>query len=139
MLHTESAPGQLEIVLVYQEDPVQLADNVVLARETITAVTFKHGLKALFLPKINANHAGNGRHVHLSIRDTETGSNLFHSSGSHTPRRQSFLMGMTMDISSAGQSFIEGILRHLPALLALTISQQTRFVELARVVGLGIK
>ena len=32
-VHGESAPGQVEIVLVHQDDPLRLADHVVLARE----------------------------------------------------------------------------------------------------------
>jgi len=127
MIHSESAPGQIEVVLVYQDDPVQMVDHVVLARETITAVAYKHGMKALFLPKTDPNQAGNGCHVHLSFRDKESGRNMFSSAKSLERERQSFLVGSTMDISASGQSFMEGILQHLPALLALTLPTTNSF------------
>jgi glutamine synthetase len=127
MIHSESAPGQLEIVLAYQEDPVQLVDHVVLARETITALAYKHGMKALFLPKSDLMQAGNGCHVHMSFRDVETGRNIYCNADSLGRRRQSFLIGSSMDISPQGRSFMEGILRHLPALLALTLPTTNSF------------
>lgn len=107
MIHSESAPGQVEIVLAYQESPVQLADHVVLTRETITAVASKHGMKAIFLPKSDPLQAGNGCHVHMSLRDIETGRNIFSSTESLGRRRQSFLLGSSKDISSQGQSFMK--------------------------------
>jgi glutamine synthetase len=127
IIHCESAPGQMEIVLAYQESPVQLADHVVLARETVTAVAYKHGMKALFLPKSDPIQAGNGCHIHMSFRDIETGRNIFSSTESLGRRRQSFLLGSSKDISPQGQSFMEGILRHLPALLALTLPTTNSF------------
>jgi glutamine synthetase len=127
MIHSESAPGQVEIVLAYQESPVQLADHVVLTRETITAVAYKHGMKILFLPKTDPTEAGNGCHVHMSLRDIETGRNIFSSTEALGRRRQSFLQGSSKDISPQGQSFMEGILRRLPALLALTLPTANSF------------
>lgn len=127
MIHAESAPGQLEVVLAYQKDPVQLADNVTFARETIREVARKHGLKALFLPKILPMAAGNGCHVHLSLYSLETGENLYVEKKSLSRRRQSFLLGESKDISCIGKSFMEGILHHLPALLALTLPTANSF------------
>ena len=47
--------------------PVVLSDRVLLIRETICGLARKHGLKALFVPKIDRMKAGNGCHLHLSI------------------------------------------------------------------------
>lgn len=105
-IHAESAPGQLEVVLLYQTDPVLLVDFVVLTQETIRAVSRAHGLKALFLPKIHPESAGNGLHLHLSFNDVTSGENALSSIGS---------------LSSRGQSFVEGILQHLFGLLGLTM------------------
>eukprot|EP00523_Entomoneis_sp_CCMP467_P008125 CAMPEP_0168741532 /NCGR_PEP_ID=MMETSP0724-20121128/12566_1 /TAXON_ID=265536 /ORGANISM="Amphiprora sp., Strain CCMP467" /LENGTH=475 /DNA_ID=CAMNT_0008789047 /DNA_START=86 /DNA_END=1513 /DNA_ORIENTATION=- len=130
LIHAESAPGQLELVLQYQEDPVQMADHILLARETIAAVAHRHGSKAVFLPKTNAMAAGNGCHLHLSFSDATTGQNLFSSSNSNrnNRHRQSFLLGSTSaDISAQGRSFLEGILQHLPALMALTVPTANSF------------
>jgi glutamine synthetase len=111
---------------------VQLADHVVLARETITAVAYKHGMKAIFLPKSDPRRAGNGCHVHISFRDMETGRNIFSSAESLSRRRQPFLIGSAKDISPQGQSFMEGILRHLPALLALTLPTANSFRRIGK-------
>lgn len=128
LVHAESAPGQVEVVLQYRTDAVEAMDRVVLARETIQEVAHHHGLKALFLPKIHPAKAGNGMHLHLSLRDLRTGENLFVNSNSLSRRRQSFLMGHSnRDISDRGQSFMEGILQHLPALLALTLPTTNSF------------
>ena len=127
MIHEESAPGQLEIVLAYQKDPVSLVDNVVLSRETIRSLAKSCGLKAVFLPKIDLNQAGNGCHVHLSIRDTATGKNLFVKNHSSSCDRVSFMKGSRDDIGEMGQSFMEGILQHLPALLGVTMPSTNSF------------
>lgn len=60
LIHSESAPGQLEIVLAYSDNVLQLADDIVYARETIKNVSKQHGMKALFLPKTSMMAAGNG-------------------------------------------------------------------------------
>lgn len=112
LVHAESSPGQLEVVLQYSEDPVAMADNVVLTKETIRAVARKHGCKALFLPKVDMTKAGNGMHVHMSIRDATTGNPIFCEGASLSPN---------------GSSFVEGILIHLPAILGLTMPTVNSF------------
>ena len=115
-IHAESAPGQVELVLAYQDDPIRMADWVVMTRETITAVAKSHGLVALFLPKIHDDKAGNGCHVHLSFRETNSSrSNAFpHAT-------------LNGEMSAVAKSFLEGILRHLPALLSLTMPTDNSF------------
>jgi len=116
MVHSESAPGQLEVVLKYQEDAMRLADNVILARETIRACAKAHGMRALFLPKIEAFAAGNGMHLHFSFSDAPSGKpNAF----SHQSKPSA--------MSSLAEAFIEGMLRHLPALLAVTMPSKNSF------------
>lgn len=114
LIHSESGPGQLEVVLRYSEDPVELADNVLLAQETIRAVAHQHGYKALFAPKYDMTKAGNGMHVHVSIRDATTGQSLFGNQGSS-------------GVSAQGGAFMEGILNHLPALLGLSLPTVNSF------------
>ncbi|GID48989.1 glutamine synthetase [Actinoplanes capillaceus] len=98
-LHPEYAAGQFE-VSVAASDPVGAADDSVLVRETIRAVSHRHGLRASFAPVLVADRVGNGGHVHLSVwRD---GTNLFDGFP-----------------SGAGGFAAAGILAHLPALLAV--------------------
>lgn len=109
LLHAESAAGQLEFVLQYQDNAVRLIDSIMLARETLRAVAHKYGLEVLFLPKIDAQEAGNGLHLHMSMREA---------------------IPTTVDrglTEMNRRSFIEGILRHLPALLALSAPTEQSF------------
>ena len=112
MIHSESGPGQVEVVLRYRRDVMEIADNVVLARETIRACARAHNMRALFLPKIKEDNAGNGQHVHFSFCDLN-GQNAFSSDSSGLSRR--------------AEAFVEGILNHLPALLAITTPSMNSF------------
>lgn len=116
-VHAESAPGQVELVLEYQSNAVRIADWVVLTRETIVAVANSHGMQAVFLPKLLSDKAGNGCHLHFSFRDTTRSrrTNAF----SHATLQK--------ELSAMGKSFVEGILRHLPALLSLTLPTNNSF------------
>ena len=115
LIHSESAPGQLEVVLSYSSRVVQLADDVVLARETISACAKKHGMKALFLPKTSMVTAGNGCHLHFSFRNVGSTDNSF---SDHTQQT---------GISAQGGSFMEGILDHLPSLLGFSLPTVNSF------------
>lgn len=102
--HPEYAAGQMELS-VSPKDPVGAADDNVLVRQTIRAVSLRHGLQASFAPSVVAGSVGNGGHVHLSLwRD---GRNLFAGG----PGRY----GMTAD----GEAFAAGIFSALPALSAV--------------------
>jgi len=116
LIHSESAPGQLEVVLSYSDNILQLADDIVYARETITNVSKQHGMKALFLPKTSMMAAGNGSHLHFSFR--EAGSQ--HRNAFSDPSQPT-------GISRKGEAFIEGLLDHLPSLLSLSIPTVNSF------------
>jgi len=102
--HPEYAAGQLEIS-VAAADPVAAADDSVLVRQTIRAVSARHGFQASFAPSVVAGTVGNGGHVHLSLwRD---GQNLLAGG----PGRH----GLTAE----GEAFAGGVLAELPALTAV--------------------
>lgn len=115
-IHPEYAAGQYE-VSVGVTDPVTAADRSVLVRQTIRAVSARHGLRASFSPSVVVGHVGNGGHVHLSVwRD---GANVFAGG----PGRY----GMT----EQGERFAAGILAALPALCAIgapTVASYLRLV-----------
>ncbi len=103
--YPESGPGQQEISILYTQ-ALPAADQQIAFRETVKAIAFQHHLVASFVPKILADQAGNGCHLHLSLwRD---GKNL--------------LLNPEGDggLSQVACQFIAGILQHLPALMALT-------------------
>ena len=116
LIHAESAPGQLEVVLSYSSNVTQLADDIVMARETISSCAKTHGMKALFLPKTSLMTAGNGLHLHFSFRNI------------HSSLDNAFMDAtQTTGISLRGQSFIEGILSHLPSLLSFSLPTTNSF------------
>lgn len=116
LIHAESAPGQLEVVLSYSSNAMQLADDVVFARETITACAKKYDMKALFLPKTSMMTAGSGLHLHFSFRDVASSSDNSFSDPSQPT-----------GISLQGGSFMEGIMDHLPSLLSFSLPTVNSF------------
>jgi glutamine synthetase len=114
-LHPEYADGQFE-VSVAPASPVAAADRSVLVRQTIRALSERHGLRSSFSPAVVAGHVGNGGHVHLSAwRD---GRNVF--AGGPGP------YGLTPE----GEAFSAGILRLLPALLAVGAPSVASYLRL---------
>ncbi|WP_217919855.1 glutamine synthetase family protein [Actinomadura sp. BRA 177] len=108
-LHPEYAAGQYE-VSVAAEDPLGAADTAVLVRETVRAMSMEHGLAASFSPKVEADSVGNGAHVHLSLwREDAADGPANAMAGGSGP------YGTT----APGEAFAAGILRRLPALLAV--------------------
>ena len=120
LIHIESAPGQLEVVLGYSSNVLQLADDVVLARETISACAKKHKMKAVFLPKTSMMTAGSGCHLHFSFRNVGGGSAVSFDNAFSDPTQPT-------GISLQGGSFIEGILDHLPSLLSFSLPTVNSF------------
>jgi glutamine synthetase len=113
-LHPEYAAGQFELSTA-PADPVQAADRVLLVRETVRAVTLRHGMTASFAPAVVVGQVGNGQHLHLSLH--RDGRNLLAGG----PGRY----GMT----PSGESFLAGLLEELPALCGVgapSVSSQMR-------------
>ena len=114
-IHPEYAAGQFE-VSVAPSDPVGAADLMVLVRETVRAVSHRHGLAASFAPAVVAGTVGNGGHLHVSLR--RDGLNLL--TGGPGP------YGM----HDAGESFLAGILEALPALVGIGAPSVSSYLRL---------
>jgi glutamine synthetase len=113
--HPEYAAGQLELS-VAPRYPVDAADDSVLVRQTIRAVSARHGLQVSFAPSVVAGGVGNGGHLHLSLwRD---GRNLM----SGGPGRH----GLTGD----GEAFAAGVFAELPALTAVGAPSVASYLRL---------
>lgn len=103
-LHAEYGLSQLEFNIM-PADPLQAADDQLLARQTIHAAARGHGLRASFAPLVSAAGVGNGWHLHTSVwRGTE---NLLEGDGDVGP-------------SGEGAAYLGGLLRDLPAIVALS-------------------
>ncbi len=103
--YPESGPGQQEISIRYAS-ALAAADWQIAFRETVRAVALQHGLKASFLPKVFADKAGSGCHLHLSL--WQDGQNILPDAAG------------VGGLSQTARAFMAGILQHLPALMALT-------------------
>ena len=114
-LHPEYSDGQFEVSVAAQ-DPVAAADDSVLVRQTIRAVSQRHGLRTSFAPSVLPGHVGNGGHVHLSAR--RSGRNLF--SGGDGP------YGLTTE----AEAMAAGILELLPALLGIGAPSVASYLRL---------
>jgi glutamine synthetase len=114
-IHPEYSPGQFE-VSVAPADPVQAADDYVLVRETIRAISARHGLRVSFSPMVVPGGVGNGGHVHLSVWHGDV--NL--CSGGEG----------RFGLTPTAESFAAGILGRLPALLAIGAPSVVSYLRL---------
>ncbi|MFB6570493.1 glutamine synthetase [Streptomyces noursei] len=114
-LHPEYAPGQFEVSTA-AGDPLRAADDVVLVRETIRAVSARHGLRAGFAPSVVAGEVGNGCHLHLSLH--RAGTSLHRSAGAD------------WGLAPEAVAFLAGVLDALPALLAVGCPSPASYLRL---------
>jgi glutamine synthetase len=120
--YPELGHGQQEMS-VRHAPALRAADNQVLYRETVRGVAFRRGMWASLAPKPIADQAGNGCHLHVSLRDAgpggEPGEPVFYDPADR------------YRLSAAGYHFIGGLLAHLPALTALTCGSVNSYRRLA--------
>jgi len=121
--YPELGHGQQE-ASVRHVPALRAADNHVLYRETVRGTAFRRGMWASLAPKPIADQAGNGAHLHISLRDLgpdgEPGSQpVFYDPGDR------------YRLSATGYHFIGGLLAHLPALVALTCGSVNSYRRLA--------
>ncbi|MFH8404117.1 glutamine synthetase family protein [Streptomyces sp. NPDC018019] len=121
-LHPEYAPGQFEVSTA-PADPLRAADDLVLVRETVRAVSLRHGLRASFAPVFVAGQVGNGCHLHLSLH---RGEHSLH-------RAPDARWGLDAD----AVRFLGGVLDALPALLAIGCPSPASYLRLAPSVWAG--
>jgi glutamine synthetase len=102
----EYAAHQYEIP-VARADGIASADRAVVLREVVREVARRSGLRASFVPLLDAAEAGNGVHIHLSLLDAEGRPALYDGE-------------RPASLSELGGAFAAGILLHARALSALT-------------------
>ena len=72
----EAGAGQMEINFSHG-DPMDLADRVFLFKRTVRETALRHGIFATFMAKPMELEPGSAMHIHQSIVDAGTGSNIF--------------------------------------------------------------
>lgn len=73
---SEAGPGQFEINLMHQADPLKAADDTWLFKMLVKGLARRYGFAASFMAKPYDLWSGNGMHTHFSILDT-AGKNIF--------------------------------------------------------------
>ena len=117
----EDARGQFEIDFTYS-DALTMADRVTFFRLMAGEIARKHGHLASFMPKPFADRTGSGAHFNMSLKDLETGANLFEQGDD--PHG--------VGVSEIAYHFIGGILRHakaISAVIAPTVNSYKRLVR----------
>jgi glutamine synthetase len=104
-LELEFGPSQLEMTLAPRPG-LQAADDVILARTAIRQICRRQGYHATFMSRpAGADTASTGWHLHQSLVDLESGENAFIPTAAE---------GGAL-LSSTGQRYLGGLLRHAPA------------------------
>ena len=96
---------------------VAVADRAVNVREVTREVARQMNLYASFSPKASMTTIGSGVHLHLSLQDLK-GQPLLYQAG----RRY--------DLSTLGEHWAAGVIRHLPALCAFTAPTPVSYLRL---------
>ncbi len=102
--HEVATGGQNELGIRFAP-LVQSADNLMIYKYAIKNVAKRHGKTVTFMPKPLFNDNGSGMHTHQSI--WKDGQPLFYGDG-------------YANLSQLALHYIGGLLKHAPALLAIT-------------------
>ncbi|MBJ21927.1 MAG: glutamine synthetase [bacterium] len=117
-LHSETGPGVLEAAIRYTRG-LAAADKAAIFKTFTKVLAQRADLMATFMAKWSNDYPGQSGHLHLSLRDSATGQNVFHTEGA--PHSMSETM----------QHFVAGQVRYLPELTSMvcaTVNSYRRLV-----------
>lgn len=117
----EDANSQFELDFSYT-DVMSMADRLVLWRMMTKTLARKYGCEATFMPKPYADRTGSGGHYNMSMADITTGENAF---ADPDDRRGA-------GVSRLAYQFVAGVLRHAPAICAVTGSTVNSYKRLIK-------
>ncbi|HHP7244638.1 MAG TPA: type III glutamate--ammonia ligase [Elainellaceae cyanobacterium] len=117
----EDGNGQFETDFTYC-DALTMSDRLTFFRLMVKEIARKYGYLATFMPKPFGNRTGSGAHYNMSLADLNTGENLFVNTDD--PRG--------CGLSNLGYQFIAGVLRHAPAIVAVTCPTVNSYKRLVR-------
>ena len=112
----EYGPRQYEMTVTPTRG-LRAADEAVIAREMARAVAHRLGHRAIFAPILDPDGMGNGTHIHFSLRDRDDKPILYEP---QLPWR----------IARGGESFVAGVLDHIPLLAAITAPSPVSYFRL---------
>ncbi|MGB6428376.1 MAG: glutamine synthetase family protein [Methyloceanibacter sp.] len=112
----EYGPRQYEVT-VPPQPALKAADQAVIVRELTRAVAFRFGHRAIFSPMPVADGAGNGVHIHFSLRDAACAPVTYDADA-------------PLGLSEVAAQFCAGVLHHLPAITAITAPSPVSYLRL---------
>lgn len=115
--HEEVGPGAMEAAITAETD-IGAADRAVIFKTFTKIAAQREGLIATFMARWDTAVSGQGAHMHLSLRDPDTGRPRFHLDGEDGG------MNATLRHFLAGQ---QALLPEFFALIAPTINSYRRF------------
>jgi glutamine synthetase len=117
-LHTETGPGVLEAA-IRVDDALEAADKAALFKTFTKILAQRRGWMATFMAKWSRDWPGQSGHLHVSLRDAETGKSTFYdASAPHT-------MSQTMRWFVGGQ---QQLMPEILAMVACTVNSYTRLI-----------
>jgi len=93
------------------------ADHAIIVREMARAVAHRLGHRAIFAPILDPKGVGNGVHIHMSFLDGDNRPAMHDPKGAY-------------GLSAIAQHFMAGVLRHLPAICAVTAPSTVSYIRL---------
>ncbi len=114
--HEVGTAGQGEIGIRFNS-LTKMADNLLWFKYVVKNVAFRHNKSATFMPKPLYGDNGSGMHCHQSL--WKDGNNLFAGDG-------------YAGLSDMGMWYIGGIIKHAPALAALTNPSTNSYKRLVK-------
>ncbi len=113
----ESGAAQMEINFLHG-DALALADQVFLFKRTVREAAMRHSMYATFMAKPFADEPGSSMHIHQSIVDAKTGSNLFATADG--------------EMSEMFRHYIGGLQTYLPATMSFFSPNVNSYRRIAR-------
>lgn len=117
-LHTETGPGVLEAAIAV-DGAEAAADKAALFKTFLKVLAQRNGLMATFMARWSGDYPGQSGHIHLSLRERDSGKSAFHDP--EQPR----------NMSAVQRHFLAGQQRLMPeflAMLAPTVNSYRRLV-----------
>ncbi len=113
----EIGAGQMEINFLHGE-PLGLADKVFFFKRTLREAALKHDMYATFMAKPMAGEPGSAMHVHQSVLDAKSGTNIFSNPDGTA--------------SEAFSHYIGGLQRYMPSAMAIAAPYVNSYRRIVR-------
>ena len=123
----EDANSQFELDFSYT-DVMSMSDRFVLWRLMTKLLARNYGFEATFMAKPYSDRTGNGGHFNMSMSSLESGENAFEDEND----------SRGAGVSKLAYQFIAGVLRHAPAISAVTaptVNSYKRLIKTGSMTG----